>query len=316
MIPVQPLEMELQDGESGYLEALLSWSRINDQLLRTHVFILVQRSNPIRLFEQNECEEIVTSTAKFILDNDELRLAVSLPILRAGSIEESEWIKELVWYVLVDSANLGQLGATISFLEPAAGRLYHELAKTLGEAEAPTLSNGGASAEVLEQLELPAVDDIRDNDFIAIRTQADEFEKFRSVLGRVLRKTQTEVTAGVELQDVFEDHLHEVRTRALLLRSELKDRFVKGYLRSSFQSDSLGAFASGAGAVLTERLTGSLALGPLMAGTLYRLSRERWLLCCFIGRLCTRRGCFGLTRPPWLIKDNMHRMAEAMASTD
>lgn len=265
VIPIQPLEMDLREGESGYLEALLSWSRTNDRLLRTHVFSLVQRLNPIRTFGQSECEEIVASVAEFILDNDELRRGVSLPMFRAGSVEEREWIEDSVWSVLTDSANSGQLGANLSFLEPEAGRLYHELAKTLGEA--PTLSDSGASAEVLVQLALPAVDDIRDEDFIAIRTQADEFEEFRSVLGRVLRNTRTEVADGVELQDIFEDHLHEVRTRALLLRSELKDRSVKGYLRNSFQSYSLGAFASGTGAVLTAGLTGSLALGPLMAGT-------------------------------------------------
>ena len=265
VIPIQPLAMDFEESASSQIESLLTWSRNNNRLLRTHVFSLVQRMNPIRAFGQTECEELVASATDFIFDDEELRRRVSLSMFRSGSAEEREWIEDSVWSILLDAANSGQLGANLSFIEPEAGRLYHELAKTLGDA--PALRNTGAKAEVLEQLTLPAVEDIRDEDFVAIRTLSDDFEEFRNILGRVLRNTHTGITKGTELQDAFEDQLYEVRTKAHLLRSELKDRSLKSYLRGSLQSYSLGAFASGTGAALTAGLTGTLALGPLAAGT-------------------------------------------------
>ena len=48
-------------------------------------------------------------------------------------------------------------------------------------------------ASLLRDLELPALDDIPDEDFVSIRLESEDFDAFRAVLGRALKDTSRDV---------------------------------------------------------------------------------------------------------------------------
>jgi hypothetical protein len=173
--------------------------------------------------------------------------------------------------------------ANLSFTQETAGRFYQFCAEVLGQES----QNGGqifAQASLLRELELPAIEDLRDEDFVGIRQDSEGFDEFRSVLGRALRDTAADFESGKDLNTAFQAHLGEVRWKAELLTRDVKTKTFSRFFRSGAQNVTIGSFVSTAAAAaatiaqhaalepvsLAARFGTSTVLGTLLALLLYK----------------------------------------------
>lgn len=134
-------------------------------------------------------------------------------------------------------------------------------------------------AVLLHDLELPAIEDLADEDFVSIRLESEDFEEFRNVLGRALARTSKEVKGGHELNSSFQNNLDEVRWRAEMLRQDVRDKSLARYLKPAVQNVAIGSFVSTAATAAADSVQGASDITSLAArfgvsavlGTLFAL---------------------------------------------
>jgi len=125
-------------------------------------------------------------------------------------------------------------------------------------------------AHKLVSLDLPGLDDISLGDLISIRESDDDFEEWRRALARTLHNVDAAVERGTSLNDAFADQLGEIEERAARLNSELKGKSLRGSIKSSVISTTIGGIAVYGGAEISQLMHHSfdafsklVTLGPL-----------------------------------------------------
>jgi|GEM_PF-2808330 len=298
VIPMQPLMIDFRLAEhpqeaSRPVEALLEWTRRNDLLVRKHVLSVAGRPSPFDVLGYDRTRQLVAEMVS-AMQSDALSGIRSriTEYCQGDKSEEQDVLEAYMYGVLLDAINAGSINANLAFLDADSGHLYSGMVGMLKDHRQVSGANQIDTAALLQQLQMPSIDDIPDAEFVAIRTQSDDFEEFRSALGRVLAKTSVAATEGTDLATAFRGSLDEIHMRADALRRGVKDKALRPFLRASLQGISLGAVASTAAAAaadftqssvhpdaLAARLLTGTALGTLLAAMFFRPpTRERRLL--------------------------------------
>jgi hypothetical protein len=258
------------------------------------VFSLARTPELLEAFEPDQ----ITELADWLVENltregRESDLQNLIPDWQSkGRDELLTALSPIVYSTMQDAVGGGVFGASLSFTQATAGLFYRFCAETLGEVASDAPSSLFSHVALLHDLELPAIEDLADEDFVGIRMESEDFGEFRAVLTRALGKTAREVKEGRELNSSFRDNLDEVRWRAELLRRDTRDKALARYLRPAAQNVAIGSFVSTAAAAAASSVEGSLALTALAArfgasailGTLFALlvysppARKRRLL--------------------------------------
>ena len=294
IIPLQEVSLDYSELGRNHLASFGIWTKNNAQLLRAHVFSPVRAPSPLDIFDVDGITELGDwLVANITAVGHEVDLGLLIPGWREKKSEELiRTLNPIVYSTMQDAIAGGVFNTSLSFTQETAGRFYQFCAQTLGRESTGT---GGlfSHTALLQELELPAIEDLPDEDFVGIRRDAEGFHEFRSVLGRALRETSQDVEGGMELNTSFQTHLGEVRWRAALLARETQSKTLAKFFRSSAQGITIGSFVSTAAAAaatmaqhasvdmgsLTARFGTSAALGTLFALLLYkRPTSERRLL--------------------------------------
>ena len=155
----------------------------------------------------------------------------------------------------------------MSFLDREGG----ELAGIVADLVERTAARRDLSlSHELQRLDLAAIDQLPDEDFVAIRMQSEDFGEFRGVLERALHGTRDHAQRGGDWQRAFRANLEEVRWRAELLRRDVKDKAVTRYLRQKSQGYTIGALSGATFALSAGLVTGELA--PAMIAAQFGIS--------------------------------------------
>lgn len=298
VIPLQPLFVDYKCCEnhaeaSRYPESLLAWTRRNAVLLRRHVISVTGRPSPFDVLGYDNTVELAAELTGIVLqpEFDALRKRIVAPRDR-GTDEERETVSAWIYSAIIDLINAGSLNGNLSFLDSSSGDVFAEIVRLASTPKASPVSAPASDIQILQSLDLPAIDEVSDEDFIAIRLQSDEFEELRGALGRVLSKTTTDLRNGANLREAFRSNLEEIHLRAEAMRREIKDKSLRRFLRSTMQGVTLGAITSTASAAssdlsmgqthlsaLTARFATSVALGTFLAALFYTPpTRSRRLL--------------------------------------
>jgi len=271
VIPLQPLKIDYLNAPNieqsrTYPATLLEWTRQNHVLLRSYVFSVAARANILQILGDKESQRLVAELALALSSPEfkELRLQI-VPPQNEGINEEAEQLDNLLFCVLTDSLNANTINGNLAFLDQDAGHVYETLVKGItspkGE-ESTTIQN----AQLLQALNLPAIDDLPDNDFVAIRSEAEDFEEFRTALGQVLAKTTADISNGKSLFEAFRNNLDDIQLRADILRREIKNaKTLRKYFRASAQTVSLGALSAVSAAAASDFVSGEIRFSGLLA---------------------------------------------------
>lgn len=297
VIPFQALGIDYRCASNHkkarrYPAALLQWTRQNHVLLRQHVISVSGRPNILEVLGQDKVKQLTKElTDVFLTPNfRETRLRIIKPE-EVGKAEEIDAINSWVYSMLMDAINANSINANLAFLDEDSGLVYQKIVastKSLKIKRSPSVTD----VQLLQSLDMPAIDDLPDHEFVAIRTQSDDFEEFRSALARVLAKTKTGVSSGESLQEIFKNNLDEIHIRADVLRREIKDKPLRKFLRTTLQGVSLGAITSTSAAAAADFVSGdsrpealaarfltTVGLGTLLAAVFYKPpNRQRRLL--------------------------------------
>ncbi len=298
VIPMQPLMIDYRLAEhpteaSRPIEALLEWTRRNDTLVREHVLSVTGRPNPFDVLGYDQARQLVAEMVSAVKSDalSDIHSRITGHV-QDDDTEEQDVLEAYMYGVLIDAINAGSINSNLAFLDTVSGQLYARMVGMLKGQYPVSGTSRIDSVALLQQLNMPAIDDIPDAEFVAIRTQSEDFAEFRSALGRVLAKTSVTATEGTDLAVAFRDSLEEIHVRADILRRGMKDKALRPFLRSSLQGISLGAVASTAAAAASEltqhsvhpdalaaRLLTGTALGTLLAAIFFQPpNRERRLL--------------------------------------
>lgn len=289
VIPMQPLSIdyrlyENREKASRPVQSLLEWARRNHALLRGHVLSVTGRTNPLDVLGYDETRQLVSEMVSVSQreSSPDIRYLVGQDV-DINSTEAQDALEAWMYGVLLDALNAGSIGGNLAFLDASSGNLYARMSGVLMTSCFSRERVAVRSVQTLQQLQMPAIDDIPDSDFVAIRMQSEDFEEFRAALGRLLEKTEIAEKSEQDLSKAFRDNLLEVRLRADKLRHEVKDRALRPFLRKNARNISLGAVASTAAAAasdltqdsvhpqaLAARLFTGIALSTLFAALLYR----------------------------------------------
>lgn len=254
VIPLQEVSLEYDRFGRDHLVSFCGWVRRNEKLLRKHVFTLVRPPDVLDAFDPDQLAEmgdwIVERIADQGRDGDLVR---SVLAGRTGDLAAD--LSPVVYATIQDAFGGGALGASLSFTHAPAGRIYQFCADTVGNAFSDRSSLFGHSA-LLHDLELPAIDDVSDDDFVCIRLQSEDFAELRDVLERALGKTAKAIEQGGQLDASFRDNLGEVRWRAEFLRRDTKDKSLSKFLKPRAQSVAIGSIVSTLTAAAAEAVQG------------------------------------------------------------
>lgn len=287
VFPMTPLFLEYASSGLTHVADLLLWARKNERLLRKHVFTLMLRPNFLHVMGYEAGNELLQSLTDLLMEPRFVAVRQ-----RFAEVEsDREAIEAALAAVLTDAVSSGTVRGVIEFLDQDAGLLYDalaggELLASLSEAsDSPTMS-------VVQRLDLPAIDAVSDEDFVAIRLNSEDFASFRDTFGRALEKTKSALDSGAALDSAFRSSLDEVRFKAELLRTSIKDKALLPFLRKALQSASVGALVGTASAwaadvsrdavlpsALAARGSAAFIASALLALVFYRApTREERLL--------------------------------------
>lgn len=271
VIPIQPLWTHNARARS-YVASLIRWARPNELLLRAHVLSLMRRQNVVAIAGQDRIRAVVDWAVDVVSTpecGEIYRMLLGAP--GTGRLSDREAIEASIYTALTDAVNCGNAGTSLSFLHQDSWGL-HDALLSIGPAFAPDGLALPRNVSLLANLELPAIADVSDDDFVAIRLQSEDFEEFRETLGRVLEKTETQIAHGQQLDDAFQGSLDEVRWKAEMLRRELSDKVLPRYLKKTAQLAAVGTIVSTSGAIAADVTNGidlsSVAVGSRAATTL------------------------------------------------
>lgn len=270
VIPFQPLIIDYRCAQShaeaaSYPGQLLEWSRRNARLLREHVFSVTAPPSLFDALGHERASEVAVAMREALIAPDFENLRSR--IVRAGESQESKENAIDSWLMggLRDAVYASSLGSNLAFVDQNSGLVYELLLQFAGgqsvDPEIPHITEVG----VLQSLDMPAIDDLPDEEFVAIRLHAEDFEEFRGALGRVLSKTRVDHADGRSLREAFRDNLDEIHVRADALRRHVKDRALRRFLRSSVQGISLGAVVSTASSATADLAAGQVRPDSLAA---------------------------------------------------
>lgn len=308
VIPMQPLSIDYRLDEnrekaSRPVQSLLEWARRNHALLRGHVLSVTGRTNPFDVLGDDETRQLVSEMVNAMQhqSSPDMQYLVGRDV-DIKSTEAQDALEAWMYGVLLDAVNAGSIGANLAFLDESSGKLYARMSSVLMHSSFSRESVCVRNVQTLQQLQMPAIDDIPDSDFVAIRMQSEDFEEFRAALGRLLERTEFAEKSEQDVSKVFRDNLLEVRLRADQLRREVKDKAIRPFLRNNVQNISLGAVASTAAAAasdltqesvhpqaLAARLFTGVALSTLFAALLYRAPERQLRLLRFYNVLLDDR---------------------------
>ncbi len=265
IIPLQEVGLDYERYGRKHLVSLCAWSRRNEKLLRAHVFSLARAPELLEAFDPDQ----ITELADWLMENltrecGESDLRKLIPDWQNKDRDELlAALSPIVYSTMQDAVGGGVFGASLSFTQATAGLFYRFCAETAGASAAP--ASLFSHAALLHDIELPAIEDLADEDFVGIRIESEDFGEFRSVLERALEKTSRDVQAGQGLDSSFRNNLDEVRWRAELLRRDARDKALGRYLRPATQNVAIGSFVSTAAASAASLVQGPLDLSSLAA---------------------------------------------------
>jgi hypothetical protein len=266
VIPVQPIHIDYQQCGRKYPASLLEWTCRNAGLVRAHVLTLAGRPNVLAIFGVDYAKELAGDITEELMSPEHASLLKTLltPESFADVHERRDSLEAFVYAAMGDAVAAGAFGSNLSFIDSDSGRLYGRMA-SIARDQFATRSVPISHATLLENLDLPAIGEVSDEDFVQIRLQSEDFAEYRSVLGRVLDKTGADYQVGTDLNVAFRGQLDEIRWRAELLRRDVKDKSLKRYLRSTLQSVTLGSVVSTAATAADHATTGPLLVETLAA---------------------------------------------------
>lgn len=294
IIPLQEVSLDYARYGRSHLESLCAWTRRNEKLLRAHVFSPARTPELLDAFEPDQ----ITELADWLMENltlagRESDLQKLIPDWRSKDRDELlTALSPIVYSTMQDAVGGGAFGTGLSFTQATAGLFYRFCAETVGGVASDAPSSLFSHAALLHDLELPAIEDLADDDFVGIRMESEDFGEFRTVLTWALDKTSREVKEGRDLNSSFRSNLDEVRWRAELLRRDTRDKALARYLKPATQNVAIGSIVSTAAASAASSVDGSLDMTSLAArfgasailGTLFALlvysppTRKRRLL--------------------------------------
>ncbi|MEO0611031.1 MAG: hypothetical protein AAFZ67_11415, partial [Planctomycetota bacterium] len=230
VIPMQPLMIDYRldydpDHASQPIAALLEWTRRNELLVRRHVLSVTGRPSPFDVLGYDQARELVAEMVGVVRSSEfsDLHSRIVTPEQR-GTPDEYDTIEAWMYGMLLDAVNAGSINANLTFLDADSGSVYASMAGLLGNQLPSVQESGVNTLEILQRIDLPAIDDIPDNEFVAIRMQSEDFEEFRTALGRVLAKTEAAAGDGADLVSAYKDSLDEIHVRADTLRRGIRDK--------------------------------------------------------------------------------------------
>ena len=281
IIPFQEVEQDFRRFGRGHLTSLCAWARRNEKLLRVHVFSPARTPELLDAFEPDQ----ITELADWLIENlvrigRESDLRKIIPDWKSKNRDDLfADLNPIVYSTLQDAIAGGVFGAHLSFTQATAGLFYRFCAETVSGGATDISDFLFSHAALLHDLELPAVEDLADEDFVEIRLESEDFAEFRNVLGRALDQTSAEVKKGGNLNSSFQNNLDEVRWRAEILRRETRDKSLARHLKPAIQNVAIGSFVSTAAATAADSVRNSLDVVSLAArfgtsvalGTLFAL---------------------------------------------
>lgn len=243
------------------LVSFFAWVKSNTPLLRSHVFSLAAAPSPLDLISADTMMEIIDEGRG---EDHRKALADAYSSLNGdrllSCLEDLGEIGALIAATLQDGAASGRFAADLSFTHVPSGAMFRSLMETSTREGDEALFR---HARMLNDLELPAIDDLRDEDFVLIRDEAEDFDAFRSTLSRSLKETEDKIERGVELDEAFNASLDEVRWRAELLREKTSERGLFGFMKEQGQGVAMGTVMTSAAAAAASPFV--LASAPLVA---------------------------------------------------
>ncbi|MCC7142216.1 MAG: hypothetical protein IT349_08965 [Candidatus Eisenbacteria bacterium] len=266
VFPMQPLAIDHAIFGLRYPASLLSWSQVNHRLLRENIFTMIRRPNFATILDEVRAEQLLRFISDHLLESgpeDLLRRITP----EGGDAEELRLAVEAsVASALTDAVSAGCVRSNLAFLDEDAGDIYSALLNgdCLGDTK---VNEVPLTVSLLQTLELPAIADIADQDFVAIRQESEDFAEFRDSLSRALSKTKSALDQGRPLQDAFGTSLDELRYKADQLRHAMKDKKLLPYLRKAAQTASVGAAVGTGAAAAADIAKGELLPTALAART-------------------------------------------------
>jgi hypothetical protein len=254
IIPVQEVGQDYRRYGRKHLTSLCNWCRRNEKLLRAHIFSLARTPELFDAFEPDQITELADWLMGILIagerESDLQRLIQGWHGMDRDHLFSA--LSPIVHSTLQDAVSGGVFGAGLSFTETTAGLFYRFCAETVNNSPLNPSSALFSHAVLLHDLELPAIENIKDEDFVGIRLDSEDFDEFRSVLRRALSRTSKEVKDGVELNSSFRNNLDEVRWRAEILRRDVRDKSLARYLKPATQNVAIGSFVSTAAAAASS----------------------------------------------------------------
>ena len=279
-------EYELSRNLFG-VEILISfvrWVQTNAPLLRHHVFSLVGNANPLDTISPAELMAMTDDVrsdigiSELVENYSELSEFPDADLSDATRAKLTERAGGLLLCALQDAASAGRFGAGLSFTDVQSAAMFQRLVR---KGSTHPLSRIDQAA-LLGSLEIPAIDDLPDDDFILIRNESEGFSQFRSVLSRSLQETSERVDRGQDLDQAFARSLTEVRVLAENLRAKTRETGLRRFMKENNQNIAMGTVMTAAATAVTNpvSLSSLHATVPpigaaLVAGTIYALLTQK-----------------------------------------
>jgi hypothetical protein len=265
IIPLQEVGLDYTRYGRKHLISLCAWARRNEKLLRAHVFSLARTPEVLEAVEPDQLTELADWLMENLTRGDrEGDLQKLIPNWQSKDRDELlAALSPLVYSTMQDAVGGGVFGVSLSFTQATAGLFYRFCAETVGGGTSNSSASLFSHAALLHDMELPAIEDLKDEDFVSIRLESEDFGEFRLVLERALQKISREVQEGHDLNSSFRNNLDEVRWRAELLRREVRDKTLARYLKPAAQNVAVGSFVSTAAAAAASSVQGPLDLTSL-----------------------------------------------------
>lgn len=246
IFPLQEISLDYSRYGRMHLESLRRWSERNEKLLKSHVFTLSQVPNPLDYFDPLQISELGDWLIENLLKpENKAELEKLIPNWKAEDKADLQSnLSSITHSTLQDAYGSVFFGNNLSFTDKTTGYFYNFCTKNVANSlpnDIPALFSDSA---LLHSLELPAIDDIKDEDFVGIRLESEDFEDLRDTLKRSMKKTADKIEKGEDLNQSFKNSLDEVRWKAEILRKDLSDKSLSKYLKTTTQNVAVGSFVS------------------------------------------------------------------------
>lgn len=273
VVPILPLHFYMKESKDrsvhiANLASLLQWTQQNEPLLRRHIVTLVSPPSATDVLGRQEVVTLSRELAEALMRPEFCSFRSKyVPANDRCTAEEFKTIDAIVCSALGDITNSCRLNTNLAFLDQMWADVYSIIVQMLRRSESVdvpdhfdlerlNMSGPNSQAQVLQTLEVPAIDDIADEDFIAIRLNSDDFHALRASLRRVLTNTQIDLRAGLTLKDAFRKNTTELVIRARELQGQLRDKSLLSFLRSNAQTVTLGAVTQAASTIVADMALG------------------------------------------------------------